>query len=70
MAKGSLLLGLAAVIFVAGGCSKPLFPENAYRTPYDRYMALRGEERQQKETTALGREVPAVRERLKPLGQR
>lgn len=70
MIKGSVVIGLVLVFLAVVGCAKPLFPENAYRTPYDRYMALRGEQRQLTETTAYGREVPAVRERLKPLGQR
>ena len=69
MIKGSLLFGLVLVFLALSGCAKPLFPENAYRTPYDRYMALRGERRRMTEPTTFGREVPAIRERLKPLGQ-
>jgi len=51
------------------GCEKPLFPENAPRTPYDRYMVLRGQQRPATEEDAAGGERPALRQRLKPLGQ-
>ena len=52
-----------------GGCQKPLFDEKLPRTPYERYMALRGEERPVKQRNIYGVEQPALRERLRALGQ-
>ena len=65
-------LRLLILMVLAGplaGCEKPLFPENLPRTPYDRYMALRGQQRPATEEDAGGGDKPALRQRLKPLGQ-
>ena len=62
---GAILLGLAVV---GPGCEKPLFPEAAPRSPYERYMVLRGQERPTKTENAFGFEIPDIRNRLKPLG--
>ena len=58
----AMLLGLVA-------CEKPLFPKDAPRSPYDRYAALRGQQRQATQENEYGGEEPALRERLRPLDQ-
>lgn len=65
MALVSGVLGVA--IILAGGCSKPLFPKDKPRSPYERYLAQRGKLAPQKELNAFGRSQPALRDRLKPL---
>ncbi|MCE9591219.1 MAG: hypothetical protein K8S99_11920 [Planctomycetes bacterium] len=64
-AVGLLLLAVAGV----AGCEKPLFPEDLPRSPYDRYMTLRGQRPPMNETGPTGSEQPALRERLKPMGR-
>ncbi len=64
----TLVAGLACLTLLAG-CHDPLFPKNEPRSQYSRYEALRGRATPQKKTNALGREEPAVRERLQPLGE-
>ena len=74
---GRTLLGmrgmLALCLFVAagymGGCQQALFIDDAARTPYDRYLTLRGQARPATETDGLGVERPALRQRLRPLGK-
>jgi len=62
-------MGLAGMALAAGlaGCSNPLFPSDTPRTPYDRYLVLRGEERPMTELDVNGRERPNLRVRLAPL---
>jgi hypothetical protein len=62
-------LGLAVGLLGAVGCQQPLFPEDAPRTPYERYMVLRGQYRPATEQDAYGQERPLLRERLRPLGE-
>lgn len=62
---GGLAVASCAVFSV--GCANPLFPKDMPRTPYDRYLALRGESRPQVEVDVNGRERPALRRRLAPL---
>lgn len=61
-----LIGGLPATV----GCQAPLFPENIEepRTPYSRYETLRGKDRPRNEMNVYGREQPALRKRLSPLG--
>lgn len=61
----SLLLGIS----VLGGCEKQLFPEDMPRSPYERYQVLRGQERRATQENTFGGQEPAIRERLKPLGE-
>lgn len=61
---------LLALALLAGGCEKALFPEDLPRSPYERYMALRGRAAPMHEEGATGAKEPALRERLKPLDQR
>jgi len=60
---------LVAMSLGLGACEKPLFPKDAPRSPYDRYAALRGQQRQQTIENEFGGEEPALRERLRPLDQ-
>ena len=62
-----LLGGLAVACLLAFGCQKPVFPEDQPRTPYERYQALRGQERPAKTTDAFGNPQPDLRGRLTPL---
>ena len=55
---------LVAIISSLSGCSKPLFPDNTYRTQYDQYDRLRGDFVDPHQTDAYGKSVPALRERL------
>lgn len=51
------------------GCEKALFPKDTPRSPYERFQVLRGQDRPAVETNALGIEQPALRSRLRPLGE-
>lgn len=66
MRFGAGLLWVMALLCV-GGCEKGLFPEGTPRSPYDRYMTLRGDYKPPVELDAYGRERPALRQRLQPL---
>ena len=71
MAAGLALgLGLVVVVGLLSGCNDPLFPKDAERTPYERYQAFRGLDRQATTTDAFGREQPDLRARLAPLESR
>jgi hypothetical protein len=59
---------LLAFVTLAG-CEKALFPKESPRSPYERYQVLRGQARPAVTSNALGVEEPAVRERLRPLGE-
>ena len=62
-------LGLIVLTLGLVGCEKPLFPPNLPRSPYERYQTLRGQQRPATEENAYGAQEPALRERLRPLGQ-
>lgn len=64
-----VLLAMGVAGGFAGGCGRPLFPEDAARSPYERYMALRGDAAPQSEKNSYGREQPALRQRLRPMDQ-
>jgi hypothetical protein len=57
---------LAATLAAAAltGCYKPLFPENAERTPFERYQRVRGEYIPLEEPDVFGNPHPALRARL------
>lgn len=61
-----MLLGLLAGM---AGCEKPLFVENQSRTPYDRYLSLRGRQTSMTQQNDYGGQTPALRQRLRPLGE-
>ncbi len=58
------LAALVTIISSLAGCTKPLFPDNAYRTQYDQYDRLRGDFVDPHQTDAYGKAVPSLRERL------
>jgi len=66
--RAVVLLGVLALPWAAG-CEKPLFPKDLARSPYERYEVLRGQQRPSTEENSFGGEEPALRERLRPLGQ-
>lgn len=58
------LLGLSLAVT---GCNQQrLYPEQQQFSQFDRYHLLRGEEVRRSRTDALGRQEPALRERLSP----
>lgn len=63
------MLVLAVLTLAVVGCQKPLFDEDVARSPYERYLALRGLDRPVYEMNAYGRQQPALRQRLRPLEQ-
>lgn len=65
--RGLAVLMLTAAASGLGGCARPLFPEDAARSPYERYLALRGQAAPETVYDAYGREQPALRQRLAPL---
>jgi len=68
--KVVVMVVVFAVAGLSAGCEKPLFPETQARSPYERYMVLRGHGSPQTERNAYGVTQPALRERLRPLGDR
>lgn len=62
-------IAMLVTMVLLTGCAKPLFPATAQRSPYERYLALRGLDRPPTETDAFGRQKPALRQRLRPLHQ-
>ena len=67
--RGLILFAMVSIGATMVGCEKELFPQTAYRSPYDRYLMLRGQGRPATQQNALGGEEPALRERLRPLGE-
>ena len=63
-----LIVAVMSTITLLTGCEKSLFGQGAQRTPYDRYQMLRGQSRVASETNACGNDQPALRDRLRPLG--
>lgn len=66
----TVLGGLLLTIGLLSGCQQRLFPEHASRSPYDRYLTLRGQDRPMTETDPFGMERPALRQRLRPMDRR
>ncbi|MCC7205022.1 MAG: hypothetical protein IT441_08065 [Phycisphaeraceae bacterium] len=62
----SCLLGM---LWLGTGCQESLFPKDMPRSQYERYSMLRGQDRPATETNMFGREEPALRDRLRPLGE-
>lgn len=59
------LLALAT----AAGCQKPLFPENAPRTQFERFDTMRSGAAPTEEPDVFGTPQPALRARLTPKTQ-
>ena len=68
--RGAWIAVIVALTGLSGlaGCQDPLFPDDAPRSPYQRYQALRGESAPRYERGKQGAREPALRERLRPLG--
>ena len=69
---GLRVTGMAALIGVltfASACTgSPFTDADQLRTPYERYQVLRGEQRPRTYVDSFGRDQPALRARLSPLG--
>ena len=64
---------LAALMLAGGsltGCETTLFPDNLARSPYERYGTLRGQISPSTVQDAYGWNQPALRDRLRPMGER
>ena len=65
----SVALGAAGAIgaaVAATGCAKPLFPENAPRTQFEKFDSMRSGAAPAEEPDIFGRPQPALRARLTP----
>ena len=67
--RSTAVVGLMAACLLGIGCQKQPFISEYPRTPYDRYLALRGRERPATQRDAQGLAQRNARERLKPLDQ-
>lgn len=61
--------GLALALSAAGGCAKPLFPDNAPRTQFEKFDAMRSGAAPKEEPDVFGTPQPALRARLAPKTQ-
>ena len=69
-ARASRLLAAACAVACAGtGCQKPLFPENAPRTQFERFDTMRSGAAPKEEPDVFGTPQPALRARLAPKTQ-
>ena len=64
----ALSLALAALV-AAMGCQKPLFPENAPRTQFEKFDTMRSGAAPTEEPDVFGATQPALRARLTPKTQ-
>ena len=69
MLRGQLAVVLCLWVCVGSlcGCQGGLFPQKVARSPYERYLALRGLEPPAMQENPYGRQRPALRQRLRPL---
>lgn len=65
--RTSLILG--SLLCAASGCAKPLFPENAPRTQFEKFDAMRSGAAPKEEPDVFGTPQPALRARLAPKTQ-
>lgn len=65
----ALASALALAALVAGGCQKPLFPENAPRTQFEKFDTMRSGAAPSEEPDVFGTPQPALRSRLTPKTQ-
>jgi hypothetical protein len=64
----ALSVALAALV-AAMGCQKPLFPENAPRTQFEKFDTMRSGAAPTEEPDVFGATQPALRARLTPKTQ-
>jgi hypothetical protein len=62
----AMALGVTGAAMVAIGCAKPLFPENAPRTQFEKFDSMRSGAAPAEEPDIFGRPQPALRARLTP----
>lgn len=67
--RSPLALGIALALAVVGGCAKPLFPDNAPRTQFEKFDAMRSGAAPKEEPDVFGTPQPALRARLAPKAQ-
>ncbi len=65
----SILAAALMLLPAAGGCAKPLFPENAPRTQFEKFDAMRSGAAPKEEPDVFGTPQPALRARLAPKTQ-
>ena len=58
-----------AALGAAAGCQKPLFPENAPRTQFEKFDTMRSGSAPTEEPDVFGATQPALRARLTPKTQ-
>jgi hypothetical protein len=64
MAVGAV--GAVGALLIAAGCTKPLFPESAPRTQFEKFDAMRTGAAPKDEPDVFGTPQPALRARLTP----
>ena len=58
--------GAVGALLIAAGCTKPLFPESAPRTQFEKFDAMRTGAAPKDEPDVFGTPQPALRARLTP----
>ena len=61
-----LAAGAVGALLIAAGCTKPLFPESAPRTQFEKFDAMRTGAAPKDEPDVFGTPQPALRARLTP----
>ncbi len=64
--RAASIAATAAVTLGLGACAKPLFPENAPRTQFEKFDSMRSGAAPAEEPDVFGRPQPALRARLTP----
>ncbi|MFM8874076.1 MAG: hypothetical protein ACKOV8_09240 [Phycisphaerales bacterium] len=65
-ARAAMAVGAIAAAVGPLGCAKPLFPENAPRTQFEKFDSMRSGAAPAEEPDIFGRPQPALRARLTP----
>jgi hypothetical protein len=66
VAHRAIVAAILATPCVMSGCAKPLFPENAPRTQFEKFDSMRSGAAPAEEPDIFGRPQPALRARLTP----
>jgi hypothetical protein len=61
-----MAVGAVGALLIAAGCTKPLFPESAPRTQFEKFDAMRTGAAPKDEPDVFGTPQPALRARLTP----
>ena len=65
----AVVAAAAAALCAAAGCQKPLFPESAPRTQFEKFDTMRSGAAPTEEPDVFGATQPALRARLTPKTQ-